>query len=95
MRHPEAAPSTAFTFKQTILVDSLMMKLSSSRLTGLRSAKAAFAIEGDKYVVRNWLELRKGSGEVGGEAWSEELVRAVLEGWWVGERTGGTAVRVR
>lgn len=94
LRHPEAAPSMAFTLKQTILVDSLMMKLSSSGLTGLRSAKASFSVKEEDYAVKNWMELKAGSGDARGEGWSEELVRAVVEGWWIGERTGGTAVRV-
>ncbi|BGP12694.1 hypothetical protein JCM10213_008832 [Rhodosporidiobolus nylandii] len=87
--------STPVTFKQTMLFSSRLMAFSSANITGLRSHCVSSAFSDASYEAAGYLELRKNHGvEVEEErCWSEELAAKVLEGWWVGERTGQTATR--
>lgn len=95
LRHP-SSPSdtlTPYTFKQTLLFSTSLMTASSHYITGLRSQKTNFKVEDAFYEAVGWLKIQEGTaGE--GERWTEESVRQVVGGWWVGERTGGVATRV-
>ncbi|KAI5480016.1 hypothetical protein MNV49_001981 [Pseudohyphozyma bogoriensis] len=87
-----------FVYKHTLLFSSRSMALSSSYITGLRSHRTGFTVTESSgnskgvYEATGWLRSEdRGVGEVGG--WTEEVMRTVLGGWWVGEKTGGTATR--
>ncbi|KAM0755323.1 hypothetical protein T439DRAFT_320032 [Meredithblackwellia eburnea MCA 4105] len=86
------------TLKQSLLFSSWMMAVSGKRITGLRSFKTSFeegGVEGKySYKAKGWLEIEEvQESQAGGEEWTEEQLRKVLEGWWVGERHGGVATR--
>ncbi|GAA5895099.1 hypothetical protein JCM5296_000882 [Sporobolomyces johnsonii] len=94
LRHPHAS-AKPFTYKSTMLFSSHLMALSSRHVTGLRSHKVLFAVGEAKYAAGGWLVLRddKDASVPEEQRWSEELVRAVATGWWVGENTEEVATK--
>lgn len=76
-----------------------MMRLSSSHLMGFNAHRTTFKLgETDlaEYEAEGWMDLSAVGTEEGRrqEAWSEKLVRDVVQGWWVGGK-GANATRVR
>lgn len=95
LRHPSSSTATPYTFKQTLLFSTSLMAASSHYITGLRSQKAGFKVDGGTYKATGWMEIReRAAGGASGQSWTEQLVRQVVGGWWAGERTGGVATRV-
>jgi hypothetical protein len=84
--------TAAITYKHTLLFSSLLMRYSSSLLTGLDSYHSKFDKREGGYSVGDWMEVRAGESGEGG--WGEELVRACVGGWWIGSGTKGNALRV-
>jgi hypothetical protein len=69
------------------------MAASSNYITGLRSHNTGFKVDGGVYEAGGWMRVEeRAAGE--GDGWTEEAVRKVVGGWWVGERTGSVATRV-
>lgn len=95
LRHPESNAPTPFTFKQTLLFSSAMMSSSSSSMAGLRSHKVDFETSETSHEAKGYMSVQDDDREPRDAAWSEQLVRAVLGGWWAGERTGDMANKVR
>ncbi|GAA5955217.1 hypothetical protein JCM21900_002242 [Sporobolomyces salmonicolor] len=94
LRHPHAT-AKPFTYKSTMLFSSHLMALSSQHVTGLRSHQALFAVGEARYAAGGWLSVRedKEASVPEEQRWSEELVRAVATGWWVGENTEEVATK--
>lgn len=89
--------STPVTLKHTLLFSSVMMAVSGRFVTGLRAHRGVF-LQGETHTegVEGWMEVREeqAAGEEEERGWSEDALREVLTGWWVGEKSGGTATRV-
>jgi hypothetical protein len=64
-------------------------------MTGLRSHKCSFTDGKDRYEAKGFLIVKSADGEPRDAGWKEDLVRKVTGGWWVGERTGTVATKVR
>lgn len=104
LRHAQQSSSsssttnpTPLTLKSSLLFSSRLMRFSSTHLTGLRSHHAVCIETPDSYEAMDWMTIRV-DGEVDvpqARRWSEEAVRSVVEGYWVGENTGHNATKVR
>mgnify|MGYP007100402998 CR=1 FL=1 len=97
LRHEQTSSSTPLTLKSSLLFNSRLMRFSSTHLTGLRSHRAICIETDDSFEAMDWLRV-KVDGEVDvphEKRWSEDLLRSVVAGYWVGENTGHTAIKVR
>ncbi|BGP44733.1 hypothetical protein JCM10450v2_000547 [Rhodotorula kratochvilovae] len=95
LRHPQTASAVPVTLKSSLLFSSRLMRFSSTHLTGLRSHRAICIETPDSFEAMDWLRI-KVDGEVSVPAakrWSEETVRSVVAGYWVGENTGASATK--
>lgn len=95
LQHPFIKHTSPLTFKSTVLFSSLSMTASSELITGLRSRKTTFANQTDSfYEADGWMRVKDGSEvEPRTESWSEGLVREGIQGWFVGQGSGGSANR--
>lgn len=73
-----------------------MMAVSSSSITGLRSHKVPFSVSESVYEAQGWMRVVEGEGmsTETSKGWTEELTRAIIGGWWAGERTGDVVTKV-
>ncbi|GAA5834471.1 hypothetical protein JCM9279_004325 [Rhodotorula babjevae] len=95
LRHEQTTSSVPLTLKSSLLFNSRLMRFSSTYLTGLRSHRAICIETDDSFEAMDWLRI-KVDGEVDvpqGKRWSEDLLRSVVAGYWVGENTGHTATK--
>ncbi|GAA5926258.1 hypothetical protein JCM3775_000971 [Rhodotorula graminis] len=95
LRHEQTTSSTPLTLKSSLLFNSRLMRFSSTHLTGLRSHRAICIETDDSFEAMDWLRI-KVDGEVdvpSDKRWSEDLLRSVVAGYWVGQNTGHTATK--
>ncbi|KAM0793270.1 hypothetical protein ACM66B_000732 [Microbotryomycetes sp. NB124-2] len=93
LQHPYIKHTAPLTFKSTVLFSSLSMTASSELITGLRSRKTTFENQTDTYYrADGWLVLNDGSNATPqSQAWSRDLVREAVQGWFVGQGSGASA----
>ncbi|GAA6047140.1 hypothetical protein JCM3770_006920 [Rhodotorula araucariae] len=95
LRHPQTASPVPVTLKSSLLFSSRLMRFSSTHLTGLRSHRAICIETPDSFEAMDWMRI-KVDGEVSvpdTKRWSEETIRSVVAGYWVGENTGASATK--
>lgn len=78
-------------------MSSSLMATSSSSIVGLRSHKVDFDDvdkAGQTITARGFMAVSDGDRPPRDEAWSQDLIKVALTGWWAGDRTGNQISRV-